>query len=226
MSYAETSGFGANAQDRVRSAAIVTAIQGSAIAALILVPVAVVTQLPEEDDPDAIQISLPKPPPSKPVVDPPRPMTRIDAPHPPKPLPVDKPVTVPPLDDFTIDPPLIGDAGNANIAGPDLGDGVGARVPLPVLVAPRRDPRYARFFQPSYPTQKLRAGIEGQVRINVLIGIDGRVKAVKQLAASDPAFWRTTERQAMRHWRFIPATRDGEPVEQWHTVTVQFTINR
>jgi periplasmic protein TonB len=71
----------------------------------------------------------------------------------------------------------------------------------------------------------LRLEIEGSVTVRVLIGTDGRVRQVQVVRATDPEFAKATERQALRAWRFKPATRDGVPVEDWQTLTVRFDIN-
>lgn len=95
----------------------------------------------------------------------------------------------------------------------------------PVMVDSTIDPRYANGFQPNYPGTELRAGNEGLVRVRVLIGVDGRVKAVERLASPSDAFFDVTRRHALARWRFRPATRDGIPVESWKEMTVRFRIN-
>lgn len=97
--------------------------------------------------------------------------------------------------------------------------------PMPIFKAALRDPRFARDFQPDYPLGKLRLEIEGTVTLRVLVGTDGRVRQVQILKASDTDFAKATEKQALRAWRFKPATRDGLPVEDWQTLTVRFDIN-
>ncbi len=98
-------------------------------------------------------------------------------------------------------------------------------LPKPVFKSALRDPRFARDFQPDYPVGKLRLEIEGSVKVRVLVGTDGRVRQVQILEASDRDFAKATERQALKAWRFKPATRDGIPVEDWQTLTVRFDIN-
>jgi protein TonB len=97
--------------------------------------------------------------------------------------------------------------------------------PTPIFKAALRDPKFARDFQPDYPVGKLRLEIEGSATVRVLIGTDGRVRQVQVIRATDPDFAKATERQALRAWRFKPATRDGVPVEDWQTLTVRFDIN-
>ena len=97
--------------------------------------------------------------------------------------------------------------------------------PTPVFKAAERDLRFARSFQPDYPLGMLRQEIEGSVTVRVLVGTDGRVRQVQIIRATDPNFASSTERQALKAWRFKPATRDGQPVEDWQTLTVRFDIN-
>jgi protein TonB len=86
------------------------------------------------------------------------------------------------------------------------------------------DPRYANALQPPYPSTERRAEREGTVRVRVTIGPDGRVKSVERLQATTDAFWRVTEQQALRHWRFRPATLDGRPVEDSKVLTLNFRL--
>ena len=94
----------------------------------------------------------------------------------------------------------------------------------PILKGARPDPRYAATLQPEYPPSMIRAEIEGAVSVRVLVGIDGRVKDVQVTSSADEAFSEATKRQALRKWRFLPATRDGEPFEAWRDMTVRFTM--
>lgn len=96
--------------------------------------------------------------------------------------------------------------------------------PTPVLVEARPDLRFASALQPPYPSALARQEIEGKVVIRVLIGVDGRVKAVEPVSATDPAFQEATATQALKRWRFKPATKDGIPVESWRTMTVRFEL--
>ncbi len=95
-------------------------------------------------------------------------------------------------------------------------------VPDPVRVDAQLDARSQ--LQPAYPAAEQRAEREGSVTVRLLIGADGRVKAVGEVRAASDAFFRATEQQALRHWRFKPATVDGEPVESRKTMTVHFRL--
>ncbi|MET0309732.1 MAG: TonB family protein [Sphingomonas sp.] len=95
---------------------------------------------------------------------------------------------------------------------------------LPPLIGAAQDPRFVRDFQPEYPSSELRAQRDGQVRVRILIGIDGRVKAVEQVTATSTAFFEATKRQALGKWRFKPASRGGVPEESWKVMNVRFEL--
>lgn len=94
----------------------------------------------------------------------------------------------------------------------------------PVFRQAMMDPKAMDRFQPPYPSSMVRAGIEGSVTVKVLIGIDGRVRAIELVRATDPAFFETTRDHALRAWRFQPATRDGIATESWRMLTVKFLL--
>ena len=58
----------------------------------------------------------------------------------------------------------------------------------------------------------------------LLIGTDGRVKAVELVSTDSPGFFEETKRRALAKWRFKPATRGGVPEESWQVMTVRFEI--
>ena len=95
--------------------------------------------------------------------------------------------------------------------------------PAPVREEARIDPRAK--LQPPYPAAEERAEVTGSVTVVVTIGTDGRVKDVEKVRAASDAFYRATEQQALRHWRFKPATVDGRPVESRKTMTVHFRLD-
>ena len=49
-------------------------------------------------------------------------------------------------------------------------------------------------------------------------------RAVELIEATDPAFWEATRKQALKYWRFRPATRDGMPVTSDQIMTVRFRL--
>lgn len=96
-------------------------------------------------------------------------------------------------------------------------------LPDPVRMEARLDPRSELL--PPYPPEEQRAEREGSVTIRVYIGADGRVKRAEKVSAASDAFWRETQRHALRNWRFKPATIDGKPVESTKVMTVRFVLD-
>ena len=80
-------------------------------------------------------------------------------------------------------------------------------------------------LQPPYPPSEERAGAEGSVSVRITIGTDGRVKSAQKVSATNDAFYRATEKHALRAWRFSPATIGGEPVESSKVMTVHFRLD-
>ena len=115
---------------------------------------------------------------------------------------------------------------------PPIGEGLGGGGGIEAIDPPHHaietgakfDPRYATSLQPGYPPGAMRQNLEGSVTLRVLIGADGRVKAVEPVRFSDDAFLKATREHALRKWRFTPATRDGAPIESWREMTVRFEM--
>jgi protein TonB len=114
-----------------------------------------------------------------------------------------------------------------------IGDAIANPAPIPVPDPPKPAAEPVRSeatmlasseLQPPYPASEQRAENEGSVTVRIQIGTDGRVKSVEKVRGASDAFFRATEQQALRHWRFKPATIDGRPVESRKTMTVHFRL--
>jgi len=77
---------------------------------------------------------------------------------------------------------------------------------------------------PVYPPRCLRMGIEGTVRVRVLVGEDGRVQEVTVGKSSGETALDDAAMDAVRYWRFEPAKRDGVPVRAWAIVPIEFKL--
>ncbi len=205
------------------SMAAAIALNGAIIAAVMLSPLVV---KPAKKSPPIIGMPVkPETPPPETKIEPktdPKPFDPIFTPE----RPFDTPIPTDPIR-TTNDPPAAPSgpvAGNGKGDAPDFGISVESPLP-PVLRKAQRDMRYANDFQPSYPSSLLVREIEGSATIRVLVGTDGRVREALVVSATHPDFGKAAVRQAMKAWRFKPATRDGEPVEDWMTIPVTFQIN-
>lgn len=97
--------------------------------------------------------------------------------------------------------------------------------PPAIFKAATRNARFAGDFQPDYPANLLQREIEGSATVRVLIGTDGRVREAQVVRATHPDFGKATVKQALKAWRFNPATRGDVAVEDWQTLSVRFTID-
>lgn len=77
---------------------------------------------------------------------------------------------------------------------------------------------------PIYPPRCLRMGIEGRVKVRVLVGENGRPQEVALGLSSGDAALDQAAMDAVREWRFEPARRNGVPVRAWAIVPVEFQL--
>ena len=73
---------------------------------------------------------------------------------------------------------------------------------------------------PKYPDMARTMKASGSVQLEASVGKDGSVKGVKVL--SGHTLLRDAAAQAVRQWKYKPATLNGEPVESTVQVTVKF----
>ena len=81
-------------------------------------------------------------------------------------------------------------------------------------------PEATRKVAPNYPDSARRAGIQGTVLVQALVGRDGRVKearVVRRVSGLDDAAV-----AAVRQWEFKPATSNEKPVSVWVAVPLRF----
>lgn len=80
---------------------------------------------------------------------------------------------------------------------------------------------------PSYPPGLKAARIEGSVKVRILIDADGIPTAVEILNSSGHTEFDTAARNIiLRQWRFIPACRNGLPVETSVTTGIEFVLDK
>ncbi len=75
---------------------------------------------------------------------------------------------------------------------------------------------------PAYPQMARSQRISGDVKIDALIDASGRVSATKII--SGPALLHQAAQDAVRQWKYQPATLNGQPTPMHLTVTVQFKL--
>ena len=108
---------------------------------------------------------------------------------------------------------------SGNAPGPTVATASGSTVAAlagPRRAGPRLDASWAGNAPPAYPASARRLGEQGEVRLDVHVGADGSVLDIRlRTSSGSPALDRSAI-EAVRRWRFSPATVDGEPVAEWY----------
>jgi len=84
-------------------------------------------------------------------------------------------------------------------------------------------PRLLVKVEPSYPEVARRAGLGGRVTVQAIIGTDGGVESAVIFASTNPLF-DAAALDAVKKWRYSPATMSGRPVRVYFTVVVDFIV--
>jgi protein TonB len=84
-------------------------------------------------------------------------------------------------------------------------------------------PSIIHQVEPKYPPMAKRINASGVVEVEVLVGIDGTVEDLRivNVSRSGVGFENATE-EAVRQWRYRPATKNGIKVRMWLKIRVPF----
>ena len=78
---------------------------------------------------------------------------------------------------------------------------------------------------PRYPRDEARAGVQGRVMLRILVGIDGRpVEVTIDKSSGNRILDRTAREHVLKTWVFKPAMRDGQAVQAYGLVPIDFTM--
>jgi len=101
-----------------------------------------------------------------------------------------------------------------------------AAVPPPLTVTPPVfTASYLRNPPPAYPAVAQRSGEEGTVMLRVLVGRDGAPLKVEVDQTSRSRLLDRAAQDAVKGWRFVPARRGAENIEDWVRVPVSFRLD-
>lgn len=86
--------------------------------------------------------------------------------------------------------------------------------------APRPRAKSNECRQPVYPPEMLERGEVGGAVFELVIDTTGQISRLTTMRASHPEFEKSA-REALQNWKFIPAEKDGKPVEsRWRLAIV------
>lgn len=77
---------------------------------------------------------------------------------------------------------------------------------------------------PIYPKAAKEAGIQGKVRLQALVGTDGKIKELEVVSGPEELIQAALD--AVRQWRYQPTLLNGIPVEVSTTIDVIYTLSR
>lgn len=222
---------------RHRSLAVSILLQGSALAALILIPLFGRT---ERLALGRVYIPIP---PYRPAASMPRP---ADAPTNRDPRVSALPCFICPVRSHPADRPLQSTApgelppdfnGAASVQLPDYIDGATSTGPKKpdsgtetarkkvVYRATHLDPAMLiHRVEPAYPAIPRQLGREGRVELRAIIATDGSIQSL-EIVSGDPLFFQSA-REAVSQWRYKPLILNGQPVEIDTVITVVYTMRR
>lgn len=95
-----------------------------------------------------------------------------------------------------------------------------AKVELPTHVA-----TYLQNPKPDYPALSVRRGEQGQVVLNVLIGVEGKAQKAEIVKSSGFERLDAAALATVLRWRYVPGKRGGVPEEMWFKVPLAFVLD-
>jgi len=78
-------------------------------------------------------------------------------------------------------------------------------------------------IRPVYPKEAKVAGIQGLVRMQAIVGIEGQILGLKLLSSPSPELARAAM-DAVSQWKYSPTLLNGNPVEIQTVIDVNFTL--
>lgn len=85
-----------------------------------------------------------------------------------------------------------------------------------------KQPEVTKQVKPDFPEIARKAGIEGRVTVNALVGKDGKVEKVGEVTG--PEVFHEAAKTAALQWVFTPAIQNDRPVKVWVAIPFNFTF--
>jgi TonB family protein len=95
---------------------------------------------------------------------------------------------------------------------------------LPAPTATLDPCRLVRSVEPTYPTEARAKGVQGDVKLRVVVGTSGNVESVASL--SGPPLLIPAAVDATRQFLYKPALLNGNPIKSIQTVDISFKLRR
>jgi len=88
-----------------------------------------------------------------------------------------------------------------------------------------KPPKKVAHVNPIYPESMRAAGLEGVVKLDVLIATDGTLASVRVLNSEAHPDFGVAASAAVRQWKFTPTLLNGQAVEVAMTVSMSFSLS-
>lgn len=85
-----------------------------------------------------------------------------------------------------------------------------------------KQPEVVKQVKPDYPEIARKAGIEGRVTVNALVGKDGKVEKLGEVTG--PEVFHEAAKTAALQWEFTPAIQNDRPVKVWVAIPFNFSF--
>ena len=92
----------------------------------------------------------------------------------------------------------------------------------PVRLSSFRQPQQVKYVAPLYPTAARGARIQGDVRIDAIVDVNGRVVEMR-VVAGHPLLVKAAMR-AVKKWIYEPTHLSGRPIPVVFAITVEFRL--
>ncbi|HET6918216.1 MAG TPA: energy transducer TonB [Jiangellaceae bacterium] len=99
--------------------------------------------------------------------------------------------------------------------------------PVPVEITPPTHPLPYRMIldAPGLSSTARLEAVEARVRLRLVVRADGSVAGVDVAISSGRRELDAAALESARHWRFLPARRDGEPIDSVALIWVAFVAS-
>ncbi len=114
--------------------------------------------------------------------------------------------------------------GEGSGSGAGGGEGDGGSSGFVSRVADRKDPVVISKGNLVYPPSAVEAGVEGVVKLEVLVSEDGKVTEAKVAKSSRDRRLDAAAVEFIKGWRYKPAVQDGKPRSVWTHAVVTFEL--
>jgi len=95
----------------------------------------------------------------------------------------------------------------------------------PPVIPPNSDANELANPAPVYPKQSRRIREEGKVLLEILVTAKGTVGEIKLKRSSGHKRLDNAALQTIKRWKFIPASKEGKPIDYWYDYEFEFTLH-